>query len=194
MERTLALVEERFRVSQHASGGWGYLYMKPGEKDAMTCVGLIGLAVGHGSESELRAGEGARPGANPAGGKVPVQDEAITRGLRALGHYLEHPGRRRVETKATAYFLWSVERVGVLYNLKTIGAKDWYHWGVEILLPNQKANGSWFLGGYPGSTTQLDSCMALLFLKRANLTHDLTENLRLYMAITDPDAPASPRR
>ncbi len=188
MERTLALVEERFRVSQHGTGAWGYLFVGPQDKDAMTCVGLIGLAVGHGSENDLRGG-GKAPNIKPGAGKA--KDEAILRGLRALGKFLDHPGTKRAQGKASAYFLWSVERVGVLYNLKTIGNKDWYRWGVDLLLPAQKANGSWFMSGYPGSTTPLDTSMALLFLKRANLTRDLTENLQLYMPITDPDA--SPR-
>ena len=89
------------------------------------------------------------------------------------------------------YFLWSVERVAMLYNLPTIGNKDWYSWGVSILLPNQKDNGAWRSTGYPGhghANNTIDTCFALLFLKRSNLVHDLTENLMLYMAISDPDA------
>ena len=62
-----------------------------------------------------------------------------------------------------AYFLWAVERVGVLYSLKTIGNKDWYRWGVRALLPNQRADGSWFGNGYSGSDAKLDTAMALLF-------------------------------
>jgi hypothetical protein len=181
MEQSLALVEERFRASQNPGGGWGYLFRGPGQKDSMTCVGLIGLAVGHGS-----AREAMEPGTAP--GKPVAQDPAISRGLRALGAYLDHPGRRRKATMVGMYFLWSVERVGVLYGLKTIGNKDWYRWGVEILLPNQRDDGSWFSNGYPGSSPALDTSMALLFLKRANLTQDLTRTLRLQMAITDPDA------
>ncbi len=181
MEQTLALVEARFRASQKPGGGWGYQYNGPGQKDAMTCVGLIGLAVGHGSAREAMA-PGTAPG-NPS-----AQDEAISRGLRALGGYLDHPGRRRKATMVGTYFLWSVERVGVLYGLKTIGNKDWYRWGVEILLPGQRDDGSWFSNGYPGSAPALDTSMALLFLKRANLTQDLTRTLRLQMAISDPDA------
>jgi len=45
------------------------------------------------------------------------------------------------------YFLWSVERVAVLYDLKTIGGKDWYGWGAQILLANQRGAGNWTGGG-----------------------------------------------
>jgi hypothetical protein len=180
MEQSLALVEARFRSSQKPGGGWGYQFERP-QTNSMTCVGLIGLAVGHGSELEARD-----PGKAP--GKQLAQDDAITQGLRALGRYLDHPGKLRKASMVGTYFLWSVERVGVLYGLKTIGNKDWYLWGVEILLPNQREDGSWFSNGYHGSAPPLDTCMALLFLKRANLTQDLTRHLRLQMAITDPDA------
>jgi hypothetical protein len=180
-EQTLALVEARFRGSQRQGGGWGYHYMGADQTDTMTCVGLIGLAVGHGSAREAQA-----PGAAP--GQAMPQDQAITRGLKALGGYLEHPTERPRKGPLNAYYLWAVERVGVLYSLKTIGNKDWYRWGVLALLPSQLGDGSWFGNGYHGSTAALDTSMALLFLKRANLTSDLSESIRLHLGITDPDA------
>jgi hypothetical protein len=78
------------------------------------------------------------------------------------------------------YFLWSVERVGVLFNVKKIGDRDWYAWGSEILLAQQKADGSW-RERFPGIP---DTCFALLFLKRANLIKDFT--LRLAAAREQP--------
>ncbi len=77
------------------------------------------------------------------------------------------------DARGDLYFLWSVERVAVLYNLKTVGAVDWYAWGSELLLANQQADGGWRerLPGIP------DTCFALLFLRRANLIKDLTERL-----------------
>jgi hypothetical protein len=75
----------------------------------------------------------------------------------------------------TYYFLWSLERVGVAFGLKTIGNKDWYGWGAEMLLANQQADGSW-VGDADALGT--DTCFALLFLKRANLAGDLTTELK----------------
>jgi hypothetical protein len=69
------------------------------------------------------------------------------------------------------YYLWSVERVAVALNLDVIGNKDWYAWGSRIILSTQDTDGTWAgehdLGG-------VDTCFALLFLKRANLANDLT--------------------
>jgi hypothetical protein len=76
------------------------------------------------------------------------------------------------------YFLWSVERVAVIFDLKKIGNKDWYDWGVDVILPNQKEDGSW-RDRFPGMP---DTCFALLFLKRANIVKDLTDKFRVLAA------------
>jgi len=71
------------------------------------------------------------------------------------------------------YYLWSLERVGVAYDLRTIGGKDWYAWGAPLILAHQHDDGSW-ADLYPGVP---DTCFALLFLKRVNVASDLTRNL-----------------
>ena len=72
------------------------------------------------------------------------------------------------------YLLWSIECVAVIYDLAKIGNKDWYSWGVDVILANQKQDGGWE-DRFPGVP---DTCFALLFLKRANIVKDLTEHLR----------------
>jgi hypothetical protein len=177
-ERCLALIARRFRTSQNLAGGWGYYYHPRGQgagTPAMIGVGLLGLAVGHGLTG--------RPG---SGDRQLVQDPAIQRALRSLGDQIGKPlGSTKQPRAKTAkhrqpvnlYFLWSLERVGVLYNLPTIADKDWYAWGAELLVDHQKRDGSWFNGGYPGSMAIADTSLALLFLKRANLAKDLSSKL-----------------
>ena len=75
------------------------------------------------------------------------------------------------------YYLWSLERVAVALNLDTIGNKDWYAWGSGLLLSNQEEDGTW-QGDY--GTGGVDTCFALLFLKRANLAMDLTALTRAH--------------
>jgi hypothetical protein len=192
-ESSLALAKKRYLTTQNDDGGWGYMIGGANQtRPAMTCVGLLGLAMGHGaSEEAMRAAK--------ADGKAPrlkdvdlKEQAAIEVGLRALGHFVGRPANT-IPPSEDLYFLWSVERVAMLYNLKTIGNKDWYGWGVSILLPGQEKDGSWKSKPYPGHNNfmpmaTVDTSFALLFLKRSNLVQDLTENLRLYMAITDPDA------
>jgi hypothetical protein len=64
------------------------------------------------------------------------------------------------------YFLWSLERVGVIYGLEKIGPVDWYQYGADILIPAQHPNGSW--------GNRVDTAFALLFLARSNVVRDLS--------------------
>ena len=73
------------------------------------------------------------------------------------------------------YFLWSLERVAVVYSLKMLGDKDWYAIGSKYLLQNQEKDGAW--RGNLGGT--VDTCFALFFLRRANLAVDLTAKLKV---------------
>jgi hypothetical protein len=182
-ERTLTLADKRYRSTQNNDGGWGYQHRSP-TKSAMTGVGLLGLALGHGSSEEgLRAAAEGRNKA--AAARKLLRDAAIHDGLEAFSQFIggaDDPAPRR----PNLYFLWTVERVAMLYNLPTIGNKDWYRWGVHILVPSQQPAGGWLLGGYPGADLPIDTSFALLFLKRSNLVQDLTRDLTFSLAITDP--------
>ena len=171
-ERSFALLARRFRSSQSGEGLWAYGYAKGGGggTPAMTCIALLGLAIGHAlavdSDAVARAD----------------QDPAILKALGSLGKQLGGPvgtidNRPTPKDVGGLYFLWALERIGVLYDLSTLGNKDWYKWGAEILLCHQKPDGSWEEGGYPGESPTLNTALALLFLKRANLTPDLSKRL-----------------
>lgn len=180
-ERSLLAAAQRFEASQNLDGGWGYtgkggFVQVVGSTPAMTGAGLLGLAMGHAVTP---------PAKDAPAGKLPEQP-AIVRGLQKLGLHVD--GREM----NNLYFLWTLERVGVLYNLKLIGGHDWYDASVNFLLPLQGADGSWSVYGYQGSTPQLDTCFALLVLKRSNLVQDLTERLPLLMSI--PDRTPQPNR
>jgi hypothetical protein len=173
-EYSLKLGQQRFLRIQNDDGGWPY-WCGFDTRNTMTCAGLIALAMGHGVRGDA--------------GKEKLEDAAIQKGLRALGRYVgaPSPDPDAKPPMQNLYFLWSLERVAMLYDLKTIGGKDWYGWGAQTLLPNQHQEGHWSGGQYPGANDHSDTCFALLFLKRSNLVPDLTENLRLQMVIRDPD-------
>ncbi len=69
------------------------------------------------------------------------------------------------------YYMYGLERTGILYGTEKIGAHDWYADGAKLILKNQNADGSW---GKPpaakpddkGKLTH-DTCFAILFLRRA---------------------------
>jgi hypothetical protein len=194
VERAALLLDRRFRVSQNADGGWEYKFhaRSPGEERSssaatMTCSGLLGLAVAHGvsRESTLRAVlPGSKPNTAHAAPADPARDRAVRCALYALGATIGRPigqgkDHRRVPVLPIRgkhfYFLWSLERVAMAYGLETIGRKDWYAWGAELLVANQQPDGSWF-GEYAQGGP--DTCFALLFLRRSNLASDLTASLK----------------
>ena len=207
VSRTLKLVLKRFETGQTNYGGWPYDYRNGGglpERPAMTCVGLLGLAIGNGMAHDAALKDGSpeiqaagivgRPGLVPEvvaldgilrqldareAARKAETDSRVLQGFVALDKYVGTPtGKMENLPMANLYFLWSVERVGVLYNLTLLGQKDWYRWGAEILVANQKPGGSWDGAKlYPGSTLPIDTCLALLFLRRANLTVDLSKSL-----------------
>jgi hypothetical protein len=76
--------------------------------------------------------------------------------------------------KDNLYFLWSLERVGVMYGVETIGRIEWYSWGADYLLRTQLADGSW-RSNFHGASGEVNTSMALLFLNRTNLTPELSK-------------------
>jgi len=103
-EHALRLAGQRFESSQLSSGRWGY---RPSEHEgtpAMTGVGLLGLGLRQGLSGTLN---------NPL-----LQEPQIQRGLAALGKMI---GRHEANN---LYFLWTLERVGVLYGLNYIHRRE----------------------------------------------------------------------
>jgi hypothetical protein len=181
LERALALIVRRFRTSQWPNGRWGYHYSAPPRPDAsspaMTGAGLLGLAVGLGLAADHT---------QPRAKSERFEDPAIEKAFAFLGQNVgkalgvKNP-RNKKRAPINMYFMWTLERCGVLFNRREIADKDWYHWGSELLVDNQNADGTWMAGGYPGSMPIADTCFALLFLKRANLAKDLTKKLEFFM-------------
>src|SRR5205807_7346809 len=101
-----------------------------------------------------------------------LKDTQVKRGLQVLAEALTDPPTP--QTPNFIYFLFSMERVGVVYNVKKIGDHDWYAWGARKLVDSQDKDGSW-TEGFPYEAA--DICFALLFLKRAKVALDLTEIL-----------------
>jgi ferric-dicitrate binding protein FerR (iron transport regulator) len=102
-----------------------------------------------------------------------MKDDAILKGLEwMIGHFTvtENPGlgdpRKTEQYTWHYYYLYAMERLGIMYGTETLGAHDWYMEGATYLLKAQKPSGSW--EGKPGEGfTSHDTCFAILFLRRA---------------------------
>jgi hypothetical protein len=169
VDEALGRIEKRFRQAQHPDGGWTYLNtslpIPPhwSYPPAMTCSGLIGLAVGQGLVKD---------------GKDLNKDPNIKAGFTNLANHLQSLSNISAmggRPEKGFYFLWSLERMAEVYGVKMIGKTDWYRWASSVLLRSQQADGG-FYGNY--SSGGVDTCFALLVLARANVAKDLSRNLR----------------
>jgi hypothetical protein len=181
MERAMALVDWRFRNSMTVQDGWTYRPLNPqvtcpATPLSMTAAALMGLALKHGLLLPNRKGRGRDV--------VVHDDEIIHRGFLTLTGMLRQYYAGFVFNAAQLdhldlYCLWTIERVAVLYNQRTLGDLEWYPAGVQLLLPLQREDGSW---SPKGTTCLKEPCVAssfaLLFLKRSNLARGLTERLK----------------
>jgi hypothetical protein len=64
------------------------------------------------------------------------------------------------------YYMYGLERAGMLYGTENFGDRMWYYEGAALLLRNQKADGSWGTREKVEENTW-DTCFAILFLKKA---------------------------
>jgi hypothetical protein len=67
---------------------------------------------------------------------------------------------------ARYYYLYALERAGILTETPLIGTKDWYLDGARALLAEQGADGSWNKNS-SGENAVWQTCFAILFLKKA---------------------------
>lgn len=172
-----------FHANQQSNGCWEY----PGNglKATSTCAGLISLAI----EVALLEDKVVKPSLRQPDStkKKADADKAFEFVGKTIGRKITDPiahsryGGRLFNADAGGdlYFLWTLERVGVIYSKDVIGGKDWFDWGYPIVMKAQQPDGKWneghgILSGGPLS----DTCFALLFLKRANIARDLTRIIR----------------
>jgi hypothetical protein len=81
-----------------------------------------------------------------------------------------NPGRNR----SHYYYLYGLERVGMLGGINSIGMHNWYIDGAKFLVGAQNAEGWWNGMGEPGPSDTIDTCFALLFLKKATMPVGVT--------------------
>ena len=77
------------------------------------------------------------------------------------------------------YYLYGLERFGILGRVRLIGEHDWYEEGAELLMRDQEEDGHW-----PSDARLSDTCFAILFLKRATS--------RMKVPVITPESGAPP--
>lgn len=160
------------QVNQNPDGGWGYCY--GGEKDpasyaSMTCAGVTTMAVCR----------------HALGHKDVAKDTPVKVALSWLGKTFRADKNANVENghitdpgRWLFYYLYSIERTGMILGLDSIGKEKWYPAGAKHLLAQQKEDGSWWTGALPKAEEMdvtADTCFAILFLTRATPPLTATE-------------------
>lgn len=177
VDSALRKVEAYFRAT-HLQGTWYYSQgNEPHGRASMTCAGLMGLAIGAGvvRDAQLKTAPGGKADGKAPALRDPLKDPLVQAALNYIGEQLGQEAERSAAGgKLDYYFLWSLERVAVTYSLTRIGGRNWHPLGAQLILAHQHPTaGTWDNRYGP----EVDTCFALMFLKRANLTSDLTANL-----------------
>src|SRR5262249_16576127 len=108
--------EQYFRATQLSDGSWAYHPNGHNWRDSNTCAGLLSMAMRYG----VIGGQGRDIRPQQA---IHVHDAAVNQGLRHLAQSLNKisvAGNHIVgaDARDVLYFLWSLERMAVIYDLK----------------------------------------------------------------------------
>ncbi len=87
------------------------------------------------------------------------QDKDVLEGMQWISKNFSVKENPKLGDKWHYYYLYGLERVGMLFGTETIGDHKWYREGAEYLLAEQSKDGKW--------NDAVDTCFAILFLKRA---------------------------
>ncbi len=148
-------VRNHWDDEQQGDGGWGYNI--PHDASTTTSYGSMtaaGVATLFACNDALNRKDFIRC-------TITKDPERISNGLAWLENRFtveENPGKRQ---NYYYYWLFALERVGLISGRKYIGSHDWYREGVRELIRTQRNNGSW---GYGDRVA--DTAFALLFLAR----------------------------
>jgi hypothetical protein len=143
-DRAQALLEK----TQGADGGWSYHGTESPSYNRMTAAGAVSWILCRISLEESLA----------------PSDAADTARIRDAVRWLERStDPAQMAGPPDYYLLYSLERLCMISRIDKLGSRDWYAEGAAILLRSQGADGSWT----GGNGAVVDSCMALLFLRKA---------------------------
>ena len=97
-------------------------------------------------------------------GKDWRKNKDILEGLQWVNKHFTVTENPLLGSKWHYYYLYGLERCGMLFGTEHIGPHKWYRTGAEYLLKEQDAGGGW--------NNAVDTCFAILFLKRATRSLD----------------------
>ncbi len=126
---------------------------------AMTTAGLASLYICKAHLDGTKVGEKLKPRVDAAlrdGAAWMAKNFSVT----------TNPGPNGERSMHVLYYLYGLERAGVLLLTPKFGEHDWFEEGTTYLLKKQASDGSWDAGNEGTVGPVCDTCFALLFLSR----------------------------
>lgn len=148
-----------FEGAQAADGGWSYRGGRQVAYGSMTTAGIASLYI-CGQRLHVGGKKAFLRGAYPDCGKY-RQNRAIAAGLAWLGRNFSVDQNPRAGGRWVFYYLYGVERVGMISGARNLGAHDWYRAGAARLVAVQRPD-----GGFGSSA--IHTAFAMLFLCKGN--------------------------
>jgi len=159
-QRVWRLAEKQWVLTQHRDGAWGYsTRAKNSPTGSMTAAGVASLYIVGNSLATRRERGFTKDGRAPHCGQY-AQNASIAGGLAWLTRNFtvqSNPGHRGWHL----YYLYGLERVGMLTGFPRFGQHDWYREGAAYLVRNQQPDGSWKKAVH-------ETAFALLFLGKGH--------------------------
>jgi hypothetical protein len=147
--------------TQHSDGGWGY--NDKGDTGGTT----NDTGVSNDSYGSMTVGAtGALCIYDYYMGLPFKTDTAVLKGADWIGKNFDVTKNPKKTSFAYLYYLYGLERAGMLIGTEKFGASEWYPEGANHLLSTQSGAGTW--GGTDNFPKEMnvDTCFAILFLRR----------------------------
>ncbi|MBI4712519.1 MAG: terpene cyclase/mutase family protein [Planctomycetes bacterium] len=146
---TLQTAKKWITTSQNGDGGWGYApNANPSPPyGSMTAGGLGSVAI---LSFYLKEGDANKKYIDKA-------MNWLTKNYNISANPFVPDGRRDYDY----YYMYALERAGILAGIDKFGDHNWYEEGCKYLVGVQSENGLW------NKNSMEDTCFALLFLRRA---------------------------
>ncbi len=153
--------EKAWVFSQQNDGGWAYTPGAQPSTGSMTAAGIASLYITGNSLTTHGESGFTADGQAPRCGRY-SEFRPIARGLDWLGRRFnatQNPGNN----SWYFYYMYGIERVGILSGMRFLGRHDWYREGAAELLIRQRGDGSW-----QESSQVVDTAFSLLFLAKGH--------------------------
>lgn len=168
--------KDHFIKTQLPNGGWGYnTRMRKEPYGSMTTAGVASLYI-CGLRLHVSGPKKFVNGAYPSCGQY-QQHKSLAKGIEWLTRNFsvkKNPHYPNNESGWLLYYLYGLERVGMIAGIQRFGEHDWYRKGADHLVRIQNKDGSWSGNAWGhrrgGNTTGpvYDTSFALLFLAKGN--------------------------